>query len=725
MTRTRRFAGATIAAAVLAAAAVASGSARAADAAATSVGELIVTAQKREERLKDVPIPVTAIPGDVLVDKGTLDLADYAPTVPNLRIEPVGFNSAQVVLRGVTTGSFNLPTVAWTIDGVPFSGLNDVPDVDPGDLARVEVLRGPQGTYFGSGALGGVINYVLKQPTFDRYYGQVQAGVSAVVNGHEAGYSVRGAVNMPLSSVLALRVSGYTYTDPGYIDNPVRQVLALNKVQAYGGKLSLLFQPSDDFSIKLNALYDHTNHQGSSEITPSNPGFPNTTGLKGLEQNYLPGLGKSLFETQAYSLTLNKKFGKILVTSLTGYNEEYDPSNWDWTFVFGPSAQQFGVTGAANTEFTRYRRITEELRASGSFGRLDWLIGGYYSHNKLYGDDIVVAVDPNTGAFVGNIGILIYPRNYLEEAVFANATYHFTDRLDLQIGGRESYYRESQDRETVTGPFTGGAGPILINPPVAASSRSFTYLVTPRYKITDDVMVYARVASGFRPGGPNQLSPGVKPFYDPDNTVNYEVGIKGDFIDHRLSIDASVFYIDWKSFQLQRFSTVTGLIYTANGSAAKSEGVELSASVRPWKGGTISGWFAYDDAVLTQPMPAGPVVGVPGDRLPVSPRFSGHIELDQWFPLKGDVSGNAGMSANFVGDRLGEFEPTETRQAYPAYTTVDLHVGAEYKSWSARLNVINVGNTLGLISGGLGYEIPYAFNITRPRTFQFTITRKF
>jgi outer membrane receptor protein involved in Fe transport len=408
-----------------------------------AVGEVIVTAEKREERQKDVPVPVTAVAGDVLVNKGALALTDYAPTIPNMRIEPVGFNSAQVELRGITTGSFNLPTVSWTIDGVPFSGLNDVPDVDPGDLARVEVLRGPQGTYFGSSSMGGVVNYVLKQPTFDRYSGQVQGGITGVQNGREVGYSLRAAVNMPLSKFLALRVSGYSYTDPGYIDNPVRGELGLNKVVAYGGKASLLFQPSDDFSVKLNALFDHTKHEGSSEINVPTPGYPNTVGLRGLQQNYLPGAGQGLFDTKSYSLTINKKIGDIQITSLTGYNEQYDPSNWDWTFAFGPAAQKFGETGAANTENTRYKRETEELRISSSWGRFDWLIGGFYSHNKLYGLDVVRAVDQNTGAYVGTIGAIIYPRKYLEEAGFASLTYHFTDKIDLQLGARESYYRES------------------------------------------------------------------------------------------------------------------------------------------------------------------------------------------------------------------------------------------------------------------------------------------
>jgi len=687
--------------------------------------DIVVTAEKKEERLQDVPIPVTALPGDALADKGELLLTDYAPTVPGLNIEPVGFNSAQVVLRGITTGGFNNPTVSWTIDGVPYSGLNDVPDIDPGDLARVEVLRGPQGTYFGSGSLGGVVNFVLKEPSFDEYSGRVQAGIIGVQNGEQAGYSFRAAANMPLSSILAVRVSGFSYTDPGYINNPVSHQLGVNETKAYGTNASVLFKPTSDFSIRLNALYDHVNHEGSSEIDVPTSGYPNTTGLTGLEQNYLPGIGGGLFDTQAYSLTATKKFGDVHITSLTGYNTEYDPSTFDWTFAFGGSAQAFGVSGAANTEFTRYKKLTEELRVSGSIGeKLEWLIGGFYSHTKLYGLDIVEAVDPNTGRYAGDIGDIIYPRKYIEKATFANFTYHFTDRFDVQLGGRESSYREADAPEILTGPFAGGRARSE-SPAIASSSTSFTYLVTPSFKIAPDIMIYARVASAFRPGGPNQVSPGVPSSYNPDQTKNYEVGAKGDLIDHKLSLDTSVYYIDWSNFQLQRFSPVTGLAYSANGSAAKSEGVEVSATLRPWQEGTVSGWFAYDDAVLTDALPAGPVVGVPGDRLPVGSRFSGHIAIDQLFPLKDNVKGTAGVSANFAGDRLGEFQPTEMRQYYPGYTTVDLNMGAEYRSWAANLYVRNVADSRGLISGGLGYEIPYAFNITRPRTILFNVTKTF
>jgi iron complex outermembrane receptor protein len=688
--------------------------------------EILVTAQKKTERLQDVPVPVSVLSGDALAQQNKLSLSDYANTVPGLVVAPISFGEQQIAIRGITTSGFTLPTVSATIDGVPYGGLLDIPDIDPGDLARVEVLRGPQGTLYGSSSMGGVVNFVMREPSLDGYSGYLETGTSVIQNGIGSGYNLRGAANVPVNETTAFRVSGYSYTDPGYIDDPVHNLGGVNRTEAYGGRASILFKPSDVFSLKFNTLYDHIDHEGSSEVDVPTAGYPSTAGLGDLQQNYIPGIGGQRYEVKAYSLTLNAKlWGNINLVSLTGYNDVYDPSTFDWSNAFGANAEKnFGVDGAANFSYGRYKKITEEVRLSSSIGNnFDWLLGGFYSHTHLYGYEVIAAEDPTTGRSVGADWVLIYPRTYEEAAAFANLTYRITDRLDIQIGGRESQDQERDAPETQEGPYVGATP--SVSPAEASKDNAFTYLVTPRFKLSSDLMVYARLASGFRAGGPNQQGIGIPPAYAPDKTQNYEVGAKGNLFDKKLSIDGSLYYINWKDIQIQKFSA-QNLTFTSNGSGAKSEGVEISVTVRPAEGLSISGWYTYDDAVLTQPFPVNtPLYGEPGDRLPLSSRNSGNLSVQQEFPVADNVTGFVGATEIFVGDRVGIFTSTALRQNLPAYEMTDLRAGINYGTWTTNIYVNNLTNERGLINGGLGYILPYALMYTTPRTVGLSVRKTF
>lgn len=687
--------------------------------------EIVVTAQKREERLREVPVPTSVLRGDKLAEKNQLLLADYATTVPGFVVAPINFGQQQLAIRGITTSGFTLPTVATMIDGVPYGGLLDVPDIDPGDLARVEVLRGPQGTLYGAGSLSGLVNFVTKEPSFEGYSGHIETGTNVVQNGAGLGYSLRGAANIPVNEKIAFRVSGYSYTDPGYIDDPVHNLQGVNRTDAYGARGSFLLEPFDALSIKFSALYDHIDHKGSSEVDVPTAGYPKTAGLGDLQQNYIPGVGGQTFDVKAFDLTVIADLGDIKLVSLTGYNEVYDPSSFDWSDTFGSVSQKnFGVGGAVNIGYSFYRKITEELRFSGSFGKdIDWLFGGFYSHTMLPGYEVIAAADPNTGRISSPDWILIYPRFYQEIAAFADLTYRITDRFDIQIGGRESQDREYDAPEIQEGPYIGPTP--SISPPSSSKDRAFTYLVTPRYKLSQDVMIYARFASGFRPGGPNQHGVGIPPSYQPDRTRNYEIGAKGDFFDNKLSIDASVYYIDWQNIQIQKFSA-QNLSFTSNGSSAKSEGAEFSATVRPTEGLSISGWYAYDNAVLTEAFPSNsPLYGTSGARLPLSSQNSFNLSVNERFSIDDEFTGFAEVTERYVGDRLGIFTATSQRQDLPAYAQTDLQVGVEWDSLAATLYVNNLTDKRGVLNGGLGYILPYAFIYSKPRTFGLSVAKDF
>jgi outer membrane receptor protein involved in Fe transport len=246
-------------------------------------------------------------------------------------------------------------------------------------------------------------------------------------------------------------------------------------------------------------------------------------------------------------------------------------------------------------------------------------------------------------------------------------------------------------------------------------------------------MVYARLASGYRPGGPNIVQ-GVPQSYGPDKTENYEVGAKGDFLEHRLSIDTSVYYIDWKSLQLNLVDPTTLFGFTGNAGRARSRGIEFSTELRPSRGLTLSGWIAYNEAELTDwPAAAqaataaglGPYAYA-GDRLPLSPRVSGDISISQRWPLTDRVTARVEADLSYVGDRKGVF-PTVSpeRQDLPAYAKTDFRFGADYEAWRANLFLNNVFDRRGLVSGGLGTDLPYSFYYIQPRTVGISLAREF
>ncbi len=692
-----------------------------------ALDEIIVTAQKREERLQDVPVPVSVLNADSLVASGQTQLQDYYSKVPGLdfnlgiRDEPVA------AIRGIFNVYGN-PTIGILIDGiqqgssVSNGGGYTVPDIDPAELDRIEVLRGPQGTLYGASSMGGLINYITIDPSTAEVTGRLEAGLEGVHNGASTGYSERASVNVPLSDTVAVRASGFTRTEPGYIDNVVTGQHGVNLTDSQGGHLALLWKPSSDLSLKVSALVQGNQRHGGSDVEFA-PGFAD------LQQNNLPGSGYDHLQDQAYSVILSDKIGGITLKSLTGYNVHTIVDSIDDTGNLGGLAKSaYGVSGAAIPEYQKNRRFSEELRLSGTIGkRIDWLVGGFFAEEKTTFVQPVIAVDGSSGAVAGLLDLSSFPNTYREYSGFGELTFHFTDRFDVQVGGRES-----QDHQgfvqTDVGAYQLDGG----NADVRLSEDAFTYLLTPRFKISSDLMVYARMASGFRPGSPNVLPaqsllpPGLvlPAVYAPDKTKNYEIGLKGDFLDHRLSIDTSLYYIDWKNLQLSLASS--GFGYYANGSAAKSQGIELSVQSRPLTGLTVSGWVASDDAVLTQDLPAASTAyGVAGDRLPLTPHWSGSLSVEQEESLTSAVTGFIGAAASYIGERLYNFQPTPQRQSYPAYTKADLRTGIRYDSWSVNAYLNNVADKRGLLGGGLGYLDPQRFEVIQPRTIGLSVSKSF
>lgn len=600
--------------------------------------EIIVTAQKREQRPQDVPVPVTVISATRLADENRPSLQDYYSQVPGLSLTPNEFGGPPTIaIRGITSGDFTNPTVGITVDDVPFGpstvdgGGYFVPDLDPSDLARIEVLRGPQGTLYGASSMGGLLKYVTTDPSTNAFGGRVQVGLSDIHNGSGVGYNLSAAVNIPLIDMLAVRASAFTREEPGYIENVQSGERGANKVEITGTHLSSLWRPSGDFSLKLSALFQDNKLLGSPYITVE-------PGLQGWQQDFLPFSGKVERKFQAYSATATDKLGTFTLTTVTGYSVSRLYDELDYTQILGGiTYQAFQTYNTINTDNTHTNKVSQEIRAATPIGtQFDWLVGGFYTHEYSPWALELIPVASNSQR-IGSLVDTHFDSVYAEWAGFTDLTWHVADAFDIQFGGRESLIRQTYEEidQGIYVPLAEGRSSPAVFPETAVHENAFTYLVTPSWKVSPDLMIYTRFASGFRVGGiNNQLgSVGLPLYFKPDTTRNYELGAKGSTFDRRLSFEASVYYIDWTQIQLSLIDPNNGQNYFANGGEAKSQGLELSAQFTPVGGLHLGGWVSWNDAVLTKDLPASSgAYGSSGDRLPYSSRYSGSGTFDYDFP---------------------------------------------------------------------------------------------
>lgn len=692
------------------------------------VEEIVVTAQKRLERLQDVPVPVTAIRAETLTNSNQLRLQDYYNKIPGLALTLSDGNQPVIAIRGVTTGGTTNPTVGIVIDDVSYgatvspANVPAVPDIDPSDLSRVEVLRGPQGTLYGASSIGGLLKFVTVDPSTEAVSGRLQAGLVSVQDSGAAGRNFRGAVNTPLSDTFAIRASGFTIRDPGYVDNVRTAERDVNRRDSDGGRLSALWRPSDALSLKLSALVQDSDVLGIPEV--------NTALGGGLQQATLRGTGKYSRDAEALGATMTVALGKIDLTSATGYSvdEQYTNADAASAFFSGLANTNFAVTGVSTPFERRTEKFSQEVRATVPVGqRIEWLVGAFYTDEKVAAAVRYEAIDPGTGSVAGTMLTIATPSAFEERAAFTNITVDITDWFDIQLGGRFSENKQTFS-SIRSGPIAPLFFPQLVLPELKSQDDAFTYLVTPRLKVSPDLMMYARLASGYRPGGPNSgCGVGTIPCtFGPDTTRNYEAGIKGRLFDGALSFDASLYYIDWEDIQLTLINRTPAFGYQDNATEARSRGMELSAESRPFNGLVVSAWIVWNDAELTRTLPAtNTIIGNRGERLPYSSRFSGSFSVDQDFPLWGVAMGFIGGSVSHVGDRKGVFRSTVARQTYPDYTQVDLRTGMTYDTWTLSAFVNNATDKRGVLRGGLDFSVPTTFTYIQPRTVGLSLSKTF
>ncbi|WP_447752705.1 TonB-dependent receptor [Sphingopyxis fribergensis] len=708
--------------------------------------EIVVTAQKRTQTLIDVAQSVSVVSGATLEQQGATSFSDYLKNVPSLQLVQGTPGQGRLVLRGINTGGV-ASTVAVYVDETPFgsstalaNGAELAGDFDTFDIARIEVLRGPQGTLYGASSLGGLLKFVTHEPSTTGFQGKVLGGVE-FTDGGDASYRGAGMVNIPLGETLAFRASGSYRKQGGFIDSVgtagsnVRS--NTNDFESYGGRASLLWKPDTNLSVRLSALFQNLYVDGSSFVEADPATLKPLYG--GLTQSeYLPQF--SNIKYRLYNGTIEYDLGPATLTSATSYAQQLQSFRADYTANLSAA---LGGPYVYFDQLTQNRKWTQELRLASNGGDfIEWLVGGYYTREKARINQNLKTAVPGTPGTLTPIDLpfdyAVYDlaSRYEEVTGFANATLHLAPWFDIDLGGR--YSHNSQRADQVTDGVLLGASTI---DGIRSSDNVFTWSIAPKVKFGKQASLYARVAKGYRPGGPNVIPAGAPAgtptTFEPDTVTSYEIGFKGDTADRTASIEVALYHIDWNNVQLA--AVVNGFGVNANGDGAEVDGAEITATLRPAAGLVASASFAINDAKLsgdTDPLVVG---AVKGDPLPFTPKYAVSVNADYQWDLGGDVTASVGGSIRSLSRQSGNFDPAylATYGHFPrvkAYEVIDLRAGIAFGRYAINAYVNNLGGSRGITAtqallgvAGQPRNVGGAIGtgVLRPRTFGVNLTAGF
>ena len=691
--------------------------------------EVVVTAQKRRERLIDTPQSVSVLSSDDLTRLGATQFRDFANSVPGLSFTTNGAGFTQLSLRGVTTGFDIGSTVGLYIDEVPYgsssgfvNGGQLALDVGLFDLDRIEVLRGPQGTLYGASSMGGLIKYVGREPDATRFGVDAQTGVSDTQEG-SISYNGSLVLNAPLvADKAALRASGFYSHDGGYVDNLTLGQKDVNRSGVYGGRLDFLFTPTESLSIRLGGFLQNISRdgQGTADFTFTGPPVDGS-----LEQQRL---FKEPFDQRfrLVSGTVNYGFGPAKLTSVSGYQTMRGSTVFDlsalYVPLFGGAYSAVGYPVAWSVD-----KFTQEVRlASNQTQALEWLIGAFYTSESSRRLEGFFLRDPAGRPTPNTLFNLSVPTSYRESAAFADLTYHLNAKFDVSAG-----IRYAQNHQSFT---QDGSGPFAPSAPTRRSSEDVsTYLANARYHLNDRATAYVRYATGYRPGGPNFVlndpatgQPLAPTTFQSDRLKSYEAGIKAESADRNVSVDWDVYYVDWNNIHVASAKSGFGIIVNAS-SGATVRGTELSIALRPVDGLMVAAAVAYQDPSLRA---NDPILGaVAGERLPNTAHLTGTLNGDYRLPVDG-WRPVIGATVRYVGDRTTSFDQSAGNPQYhlPKYTTIDLRTGFSVSAVDVQLYLHNLFDKRGELSGYTAYSLaggPAEVSILQPRTVGLSASTHF
>jgi iron complex outermembrane recepter protein len=720
---------------------------------------ITVTANKRVERINDVAMGVSAKTGKELSSRQLLDLQDLQTQIPGLAVT-VGSSAGtkRVIIRGINTDGSGA-TVGSTVDDIPLTFSNSLTfgsgfasDFEPFDLSRVEVLKGPQGTLYGATAQGGLIKYVTQVPRFNDLRGGFEVTGSKLPGG-DLGSAARVYVNVPLSDTLAFRASGYYTDQPGWIDNKLAQQEDVNSLRRYGGRFSLLFQPNERLSVRLSAVSQQTERGGFDSVEmygladPSKPPFTLVDGLNFNTYVAQPWTAKA----NVYSATVKYDAGPVSIESITSRVSTDNKYTADLPVYKSIFETFFGIPNTALVSYfnSPLRKFNQEIRVSSNTNEpnagLHWQIGSFYTNEKSTYESTYITTDISTfqpqSTFLsadGNVGLNLLTSKYEELAGYASVGYFISPKFDIEAGARVFHNRQTYST------FVSGA---LLVPaptasgPVSSKETSTTFSIAPRYRIAPNMVAYARVASGYRPGGPNLAvpDPGAgEPASPPssftsDRTVNYEAGVKGAVLDNRLTFDVAAFVIDWTDIQVAGAYRRGGVSYSAtvNGGKARSKGVEWSLTAKPLNWLSL-GWLgAYTNATLSDDIPL--LSGKAGVQLPYVPKLTQTATVDISTRINDRFTAFGGIGYTRTGTRLASFnpDPASASIALPAYDQWSAQGGIRFDKFTVQAYGKNLSNERGITgysNGGVFFgSLPlYATaSYIRPREIGLRVTADF
>ncbi len=724
-----------------------------ASAPATGDDEIIVTAQKREENLQNVPISIQALSGAKLEEHQVAGFDDFAKLLPSVSFLAYGPGQTQIYFRGVSAGDGVLrtgsqPTSSLYIDELPATTIAGAVDFHVYDVARIEGLSGPQGTLFGASSLSGTLRIITNKPDPSHFYGGAEIGGTKFDSGGYGG-SFDGFVNIPLSPTVAFRASAFYRKDGGYIDNvPGTRVYQLgdddpttsvtstnaryvkndfNDVETYGGRAALGIELDNNWTVTPAIIYQHQQANGTFLVDPRLPDLQ--------VQDYTPDL--NIDRWYQASLTIQGKLGNWDVTYAGGYfdrhnDQQQDYSEYSVAYDSIPGYNNYPTATGGFLDPTQafraqdqYTKQTHELRiASPSSGRFRIIAGLFYERqtDRAVLDYIVpgLASIPDTPA-VPLVGDDIFAtRAYRVDrdyAAFGEASFDILPTVTVTGGIRGYIYNN-----TIVG-FSGfQSSAATSNCPIGITSVGLcnnfdkkkvgageTHRINLTWRVTPDYLLYATYSTGFRPGG-NNRKPGVNP-YVADTLANYEIGFKTSWLNRKLRINGAVFIEEWKNLQypLAPAGSV-GVTYVYNAGNARIKGIEGDFS---WQIGglTLSGSGTYVDGKLTTDFcavdPASlnidcsllPLGAPSGTRLPVQPQFKGNATARYTFSgasfapyIQGTILHQSGTRSYLTTREYDILGPTS------AFTTADFAVGATFGMFNVEAYIQNAFDERGVLS---------------------------
>jgi outer membrane receptor protein involved in Fe transport len=757
--------------------------------------EVTVTAQKRTSTVQKTPISVTAISGDDLQDRGITNFTTLAQSAPGVSLKSEGPGQTEIELRGMTSSGGNSPTVGFYLDDIPLTAPSGAQNgkvvIDPTlyDLNRVEILRGPQGTLYGSGSMGGTVRLITNQPDPTAFSGSAQSTLSGT-DGGGFNHSDNVMINLPLAKdTMALRVVATEAHTSGWIDrivdNPLplasangasrgdvasapvdKQYRGSNAQQLDGFRASLLWTPTDRLSITPSFFYQHSHQDGISayDSVPGNQAHYQAFDIAEplIDQISVFNLNVN-YAFDAFDLTSNTAQWNRRSTQTEDASENFNNPNTGATYASNNGLPNPGYYGAAGSgpvyghENDPSSQFSEELRVtSKSDGPLNTVAGVFFSHYSSTWNFNGTTANPSAYLDLGTFAPATTtdwfdarsPTHMTQYAVFGDATYDITDDLKADLGVR--YYNYNYRFSSVISGWGSALGAATPSDSglIRQSGDGFNPKFNLSYQMDPDVMLYATVSKGSRPGGGNAKYPTTGPYwsavfapynfpggkwpssYKPDSVWSYELGEKGTFFSHHLMVNSSVYYEDWKNIQLEALPGDWAL--NINGKRATIYGGEVET--RAILGGgfelAVSGGYTH---AHVDPGPHWQIT--PTHTLSdVAPR-TGNAVLSYWHGMGQNYTFKAQVENAFVSQRYSLAFPYgySLNGKYirlPSYDLTNLRVTIESsQGWDAALFVNNAFNKHAQLESLFQEDLPSAaFNrivSNQPRTAGVDLSYRF